>query len=361
ALCSSGCEDGQMLQLRGPLAGAEGVLPLVLESAGVLCVPDPMLPRDIQKALRWMSFCPAGPDFMGQSDCRTRFAAAQCALFMFMTVAPASRRSAALMPLLDAPQGDQAALQQALQDFEDHCRSLIPRTPGQIRAMNLRRLGSAFNGFFQRCLKKLVSIEMAHSVFASYERSRFDEMLGCLGIRDAVLPPGAMGLSGGSAFDSLDEEVIRKRVSETREVEAVISRIREEEEAQGAPRDAAAPKPEPSQARQEPEAGPEAKAAGAAAPSQATASHGAAADALPGLSAQAMELFKSVAAQNADAIDAKEFEGLCRSHGYMSGDAAIEELNGWCFDSFDEGVFEAAPEDGCVYVSTDILSRITSS
>ena len=267
-----------------------------------------------------------------------------------MTIAPASHRSAALMPMLDVPREDLPALAKAFEDLENHCRSLTPKTPGQIRAMNLRRLGSAFNGFFQRCLKKLVSIEMAHSVFASYERSRFDEMLGSLGIREAVLPP-AGGRRGASAFDSLDKDVIKKRVSETREVEAVITRIREEEEGLGGEAAEAARQPAPA-------TGQKPAAAKAAAPAKAPWDKGAGQSSLPGLSAQALELFKSVAAQNADAIDDKEFEGLCRSHGYMSGDAAIEELNGWCFDNLDEGVFEAAPEDGCVYVSTDILLRI---
>ncbi|MDD7021929.1 MAG: tellurite resistance TerB C-terminal domain-containing protein [Aeromonadales bacterium] len=349
-IAQSGAVDGDQLRLGGALRGSERVLGTLFEEAGMLSVPDPMLPREIPRTLRWSSYCPVDSSLMADAEARERIAAAQCALFMFMTIAPASHRSAALMPMLDIPGEDLPALAKAFEDFENHCRSLTPKTPGQIRAMNLRRLGSAFNGFFQRCLKKLVSIEMAHSVFASYERSRFDEMLGSLGIREAVLPP-AGGRRGASAFDSLDKDVIKKRVSETREVEAVITRIREEEEGLGGEAAETARQPAPA-------TGQKPAAAKAAAPAKAPWDKGAGQSSLPGLSAQALELFKSVAAQNADAIDEKEFEGLCRSHGYMSGDAAIEELNGWCFDNLDEGVFEAAPEDGCVYVSTDILSRI---
>ncbi len=340
--------DGQA-RLGGALRGADRVLGTVLEGAGLLSVPDPALPHEIWRSVRWSAFCPASPDLMEDQDARERFAAAQCALFMFMTIAPASRRSAALVPMLEAPEADQPALARALEDLEGHCRALVPKTPGQIRALNLRRLGPSFNGFFQRCLKKLVSIEMAHSVFASYERTRFDEMLGCLGIREAVLPPAGARRGGASAFDSLDKELIRKRVSETREVEAAISRIRDEEE-EGAREDGEQPEKAPRATGKKAEpARPQAQEPAPSAPD---------ASALPGLSSQALELFRSVAAQNADAIDAREFEGLCRSHGYMSGDAAIEELNGWCFDNLDEGVFESAPEDGCVYVSTDILSQI---
>jgi hypothetical protein len=353
ALSSAGtADDGTQARLPGVLRGAENVLGVLLESACMVGVPDPALPREILRSLRWSSFCPVGKAFMDDSEARLRFAAAQCALFMFMTIAPASRRSQALVQMLDAPEEDQAALAGALQDLEDHCRSLAPKTPGQIRAMNLRRLGPSFNGFFQRCLKKLASIEMAHSVFAAYERSRFDEMFKSLGIRGAVLPPAGGRRGGASAFDSLDADVIKKRVSETREVEDVISKLKEEEEGV----QAAAPKAPAEPARAAKKA---AKAAPAAHVAEASGDKAAMdSPALPGLSPQALELFKTVAAQNADAIDSKEFEGLCRSHGYMSGDAAIEELNGWCFDNLDEGVFEAAPEEGCVYVSTDILSQI---
>ncbi len=355
-IAKSGAMEGGQLRLGGALRGAENVLGTVLEEAGMLSVPDPMLPREILRTLRWTSYCPVDSSLMADVETRERICAAQCALFMFMTIAPASHRSAALMPLLDVPEEDLPALARAFEDFENHCRSLTPKTPGQIRAMNLRRLGPAFNGFFQRCLKKLVSIEMAHSVFASYERSRFDEMLMSLGIREAVLPPQGPR-RGASAFDSLDKDVIKKRVSETREVEAVITKIRQEEEALSGEEDAA-----PSaQQNASQEAPAKAAAAQPAAPDEAPKAQSDDPSTLPGLSAQALELFKSVAAQNADAIDEKEFEGLCRSHGYMSGDAAIEELNGWCFDNLDEGVFEAAPEDGCVYVSTDILSRIVKA
>ena len=42
----------------------------------------------------------------------------------------------------------------------------------------------------------------------------------------------------------------------------------------------------------------------------------------------------------------------------MSKDAAIEELNDWSYENFDDPLFDVAPEENCVYITEDILDKL---
>ena len=50
-----------------------------------------------------------------------------------------------------------------------------------------------------------------------------------------------------------------------------------------------------------------------------------------------------------------EFKGLCLSLKFMSSDAAIEEINDWSYENFDEPLLDYAPEENCIYISTDLV------
>ena len=73
-----------------------------------------------------------------------------------------------------------------------------------------------------------------------------------------------------------------------------------------------------------------------------------------------LHLIKGVHSQQRDLMDIKEFEGLCLSSGFMSLDAAVEIANEFGYDNFDEPLFELAPEENCVYITEDLLTRICS-
>ena len=73
-----------------------------------------------------------------------------------------------------------------------------------------------------------------------------------------------------------------------------------------------------------------------------------------------LHLIKGVHSQQRDLMDIKEFEGLCLSSGFMSLDAAVEIANEYGYDNFDEPLFELAPEENCVYITEDLLTRICS-
>ena len=73
-----------------------------------------------------------------------------------------------------------------------------------------------------------------------------------------------------------------------------------------------------------------------------------------------LHLIKGVHSQQRDLMDIKEFEGLCLSSGFMSLDAAVEIANEYGYDNFDEPLFDLAPEENCVYITEDLLTRICS-
>ena len=70
------------------------------------------------------------------------------------------------------------------------------------------------------------------------------------------------------------------------------------------------------------------------------------------------KLVEAIKAQNSDVIDLNEFNGICLSLKFMSKDAAIEELNDWSYENFDDPLFDVAPEENCVYITEDILDKL---
>lgn len=70
------------------------------------------------------------------------------------------------------------------------------------------------------------------------------------------------------------------------------------------------------------------------------------------------KLVDAIKAQNSDVIDLNEFTGICMSLKFMSRDAAIEEINDWAYENFDDPLFDVAPEENCVYITTDILDKL---
>lgn len=75
-------------------------------------------------------------------------------------------------------------------------------------------------------------------------------------------------------------------------------------------------------------------------------------------SENAQKLIEAIKSQNSDVIDLNEFAGICMSLKFMSKDAAIEEVNDWAYDNFDDPLFDVAPEENCIYINTDILEKI---
>ena len=199
----------------------------------------------------------------------------------------------------------------------------------------------------------------------------------------------------------LDAEKIRRKLLESAEVQDVITKLREEESgvdesgpslsevmaqkhaaqhaAQQAAQQAAvqAVQPAVSQAAQsdapqgpqaEPQAGlharaaqPESGAPAAATGAAARTPGAAAAQCLIGsLNPKLQKVIEALAVQGTDAMVYSEFNGICVSHGLLSGNYAIEVLNEFSFEHFDEPLLEleGSGNSAIVYLTVDLLSKL---
>ena len=78
----------------------------------------------------------------------------------------------------------------------------------------------------------------------------------------------------------------------------------------------------------------------------------------PQIDKNILALIKAVEVQKRDIMDLREFTGLCLSSGFMSLDAAVEIINDFTYDNFDEPLFDLAPEEGCVYITEDLIAKL---
>lgn len=175
-------------------------------------------------------------------------------------------------------------------------------------------------------------------------------------------------------FTRLNTALIASKLQESQEVQSVIGQLREENElseelesAAAAPAQAAGLTAQKLQASQ---AGSAVQAASAntaetAKTAEATAAAEQEEDNAPDkpsllsqLNPQAIPLLQALAGESREVIDAREFKGLCLSARFMSDSVAIEMLNDFALEHFDEMLLENAPEENCVYVSLDILQQL---
>ncbi len=80
------------------------------------------------------------------------------------------------------------------------------------------------------------------------------------------------------------------------------------------------------------------------------------------LNAKLREVVGAIAVQGTDAMVFSEFNGLCVSHGLLSGNYAIEELNNYTFDEYDGPVLELDGEgnSAIVYIDTEMITDMHS-
>lgn len=80
------------------------------------------------------------------------------------------------------------------------------------------------------------------------------------------------------------------------------------------------------------------------------------------LNAKLREVIEAIAVQGTDAMVFSEFNGLCVSHGLLSGNYAIEELNNYSFDEYDSPVLELDGEgnSAIVYIDTEVITDMHS-
>lgn len=70
------------------------------------------------------------------------------------------------------------------------------------------------------------------------------------------------------------------------------------------------------------------------------------------------KLLHAIYTENVEIMDLNEFQGLCLSLKFMSMGVAVEEVNDWSYENFDEPLFDLAPEENQIYITVSLLSDI---
>ncbi len=276
-----------------------------------------------------------------------KLGAAQLAIITVRTVFPNAQDAAYLASVAcpDDPAGKRSC-EIFLKIVEDQARLIKPFTDFVFKRLYESVRSDDMFALYGNYLKSLIK-QARYSVFANYASKRYERVLEFMHLRINTTSETKNNASVKPSAPTFNQELIQSKIKESREVESVISLLREDEDPQDVSakpiEQQAAPLPVKSNLEQ-----PETLSAEAPLKNS---------DNNSGLSANALSLIEAVSAQKTDVMGMDEFNGLCLSLGFMSGDAAVEELNDYCYEHFDEAMFDSAPEDDAVYITLDLLSN----
>ena len=343
-------------QLRGilnftPSSNAIACLQTALNACGLIFAPvKEYMPDKLMRSFREKTLIALPQELFGDEDFTYKLRYAQLALLLCRTCSQGKGVATALAHAIsDHPLKYEAALK-VLKSVDDGSRTLPQLTESYCENFcnSLQSKEKKYFDFFADCMKVAAETAAENSVFKAYEGARLRRLLSSMHLQQ--LSP-QKPLQQQSVFDSLDSKLISSKLKESREVESVISLLREDEDTtEDRDEDISFNTEEPSApAQNQATATPSQKSDTASAETVADSKN----DALHAL-AQAIE------AQKTDCMDEHEFNGLCLSLGFMSKDAAVEEMNDYCYEHFEEPLFESVPEEGSVYITVELLKNFTS-
>ena len=171
----------------------------------------------------------------------------------------------------------------------------------------------------------------------------------------------------------LDAEKIRSKLLESAQVQDVITKLRAEEsgvdesgptldEALARKQAAAAPAA-PKDAAETPSvpAAPAAPAELGVAAAEPAAKESETVDAaVAGLNPKLHKVIEALAVQATDAMVYSEFNGICVSYGLLSGNYAIEVLNEFSYEHYDEPLLEldGSGNSAIIYLSVELIAKL---
>ncbi|HAH70920.1 MAG TPA: hypothetical protein DCL74_04150 [Succinivibrionaceae bacterium] len=302
----------------------------------------PMLRREFQEftLVEFPVACLSDENFM------QKLGAAQLAIITVRTVFPNAQDAAYLASMLcPDDQAQKKSCEIFLKIVEDQARLIKPFTDFVFKRLYESVRSDDMFVLYGNYLKSLVK-QAQNSVFAHYASKRYERVLELMHLRMSTAAEIKNNPALKQSIPTFNHALIQSKIKESREVESVISSLREDEDLEETPVAAL---------KLEPEALPGKVNVEKAAANEAV--DAASRDNHSDLAANALSLIEAVRAQKADVMGMDEFNGLCLSLGFMSGDAAVEELNDYCYEHFDEALFDSAPEEGAVYITLDLLSN----
>ncbi len=369
--CSFSSLDELNAKIRfNPSKEAYACLEQALAKCGLIFVPmNEALPNALRKEFKKRTLIDLPPNIKLDEDFMARLGAAQLALIVCRHISQGVVATSYLANELANNSQELALAQEFLKTLDDASKTLSPLSDNFYISLYEQNRGKETYAIFTGFLKTLMRETLQNSFFQVYERGRSEHVFSLLHLHIAEqnsLPKQQKA----SVFDNLNTALISSRIKESREVESVISRLRDEENLSNSDNPALvhqnpidtllASNNVDDQAQNYP-------SNGNAGIKVADDNYEAVANALPkkkkvvtfdSKSNCLSALANAIKSQHTDVMDENEFQGLCLSLGFMSKDAAIEELNDRCFEEFDEPLLEASPEEGLIYITTDLLPKL---
>ncbi len=354
-----------------PSKEAFACLEEALAKCGLLFVPmNDALPATLRKEFKKRTLIDLPQDIKLDEDFIARLGAAQLALIICRHISQGGVATSVLANELANTQQELALAQEFLKTLDDECKTLAPLSDSFYISLYEQNRGKETYAIFAGFLKMLMKATLQNSFFMVYEQGRFEHVFSLLHLHITEKNTQRNGL-GSSVFDNLNTSLISSRIRESQEVESVISRLREEENLSTSTKSALTGQNPIDRLLSSNNVDDQ---------DQSTANS---IDAICTVHQDTDEvvvlpnkkktvtfdsksnslsmLVNAIKSQHTDVMDENEFQGLCLSLGFMSKDAAIEELNDRCFEEFNEPLLEASPEEGLIYITTDLLPKFIVS
>ena len=367
--CSFSSLDELNAKIRfNPSKEAFACLEEALAKCGLLFVPmNDALPSSLRKEFKKRTLIDLPQDIKLDEDFIARLGAAQLALIICRHISQGGVATSVLAEELANNQQELALAQEFLKTLDDECRTLAPLSDNFYISLYEQNRGKETYAIFAGFLKTLMKETLQNSFFMVYERGRFEHVFSLLHLHIAE-QNSQKKTNKTSVFDNLNTALISSRIRESREVESVISRLRDEEDLKNTQKSALnnqnpidmllASNNVDSQQPGTDAASFNQDSSNACEKSDISLQSKKKAVTFDSKGNSLSMLVSAIKSQHTDIMDENEFQGLCLSLGFMSKDAAIEELNDRCFEEFDEPLLEASPEEGLIYITTDLLPKL---
>lgn len=211
---------------------------------------------------------------------------------------------------------------------------------------------------FENYLKMLSRDTIKTTSYSPFVLSRFKNLFEMLHIRvdELTVKQNVETKHKRSSFVNLDQDLIKSKLDESRELQDTIALIKEEEEAQAKVQVPAAEITDVKTSANKTNAA----AAQVLPDTDENKSGSKEPDKKPSGNDNVSALIRDLYTAHQDFMSLDEFSGLCMRYRFMSADAAVEEINEISFENYDEGVFEAVPEEGVIYITLDILEKMAA-
>ena len=349
-----------------------------LPKLGLMIVPiDQSLPKEARSKLSYHRIISTGlaEDSLSK-EFMHKLCAAQMAFLIFSFIVPVSSADVRLSRYMNLSPEQNVFTLKFLSTLKNLMKGAKPFDKNYYRKLSAEQRNNSNYKLCIRYLKQLAIDEIASNPLKNYLEEKFNELFLNLNIRDhsavhghdrvqqknvseraentdtgkenirplsSSIKTSEHSFFKAASFDvrALNTDIIASKLNESAQIQDVITKIRIDEGTL-----------EPAQS----DLSENTLTEDTASEIESGSTQNSTSYTLPSKSSE--QLLLSLKAQSSDVIDINEFKGMCMSLKYMSMDVAVEEINDWSYETFDEPVLDVAYDENVIYITTDLIDKI---